>query len=208
MHGSVPTRSPDTRLLLSLLDPADPSRADAVAERLGVSASAVEESLRGLSDDGLAVRGADGAYRALPLDAGELRELYPAALILECLAVREAPRYDAELLAELRAANARLRAAGDPQAAIAADDDFHALLLSRCENERLLDVLRSVRRALVRYERAYMVDTARIERSAGQHDAIVAALERADHAAAAGGIRENFMAALPDLAAQIERDGR
>lgn len=204
----MPTRSPDIRLLLGLLDPADPARPEMVADRLGVSVAAVDDALSELTADGLAVRGDDGAYRALPLDAGELRELYPAALILESLAVREAPAYGPRLLGELRAANERLRAAGDPVTAIAADDDFHALLLSPCENERLVEVLQSVRRALLRYERAYMIDAARIERSAGQHEAIVGALERGDHAAAARGIHENFMAALPDLAAQIERDGR
>ena len=168
----------------------------------------MEEALRGLVDEGLVQRSGDGSYLGLPLDAGELRELYPAALILESLAIREAPPFDTALLGELRSANARLRAAGDPLSAIAADDDFHALLLSRCDNERLLEVLRPIRRELLRYERAYMVDAARIERSAGQHDAIVAALERGEQGAASRAVRENFMTALPDLAAQIERDGR
>ena len=123
--------------------------------------------------------------------------------MLECLAIREAPRYDDANLRELRAANARLRAAADPLAAIAADDDFHAALLRPCDNARLLAVLRPARLALMRYERAYMTDRVRIARSVAQHEAIVAALERGDHATAAQGVRENFMAALPDLEAQL-----
>jgi DNA-binding GntR family transcriptional regulator len=123
--------------------------------------------------------------------------------MLECLAVREAPPYDAETLAALRAANDRLRAAADPVGAMAADDDFHVTLLRHCDNERLLDVLRPVRRSLLRYERAYMIEPERIERSAAQHEAIIDALERGDRAAAAQGVRENFMHALPDLEAQL-----
>jgi DNA-binding GntR family transcriptional regulator len=199
----VPPNGPDVRLVLGLLRPEGATGLATVAEHLGVEPAAVAAALEDLEAEGLAEPTPDGGYRSPRLDAGELRELYPAALMLECLAVREAPPYDAETLAALRAANDRLRAAADPVGAMAADDDFHVTLLRHCDNERLLDVLRPVRRALLRYERAYMVERARIERSAAQHEAIVAALERGDRAAAAQGVRENFMHALPDLEAQI-----
>ncbi len=205
---AVPAHAPDVRRVLGLLGPDGTTGLRTVAERLGVAPEAVAEALDDLTTEGLVEPTSEGGYRSPRLDAGELRELYPAALMLECLAVREAPPYDAETLAALRAANERLRAAADPVAAMAADDDFHTALLRHCDNERLLDVLGPVRRALLRYERAYMVEPARIERSAAQHEAIVAALERGDRAAAAQGVRENFMHALPDLEAQIAEGGR
>jgi DNA-binding GntR family transcriptional regulator len=200
---AVPSDAPDVRVVIGLLGNDDPACVDAVAEQLGVDPEAVAEALDGLAVEGLAERTSGGGYRATRLDAGELRELYPAALMLECLAVREAPPYDARTLGVMREANARLRSAVDPIAAMAADDDFHVALLRHCDNERLLDVLRPVRRSLLRYERAYMIEPERIERSADQHDAIIDALERGDRAAAAQGVRENFMHALPDLEAQI-----
>jgi DNA-binding GntR family transcriptional regulator len=201
--NAVPANAPDVRLVLGLLRPEGATGLETVAERLGVASEAVAAALDDLTAEGLAEPTSEGGYRLPRLDASELRELYPAALMLECLAVREAPDYDAETLAALRAANDRLRAAADPVAAMTADDDFHTALLRHCDNERLLDVLRPVRRALLRYERAYMVEPARIERSAAQHEAIVAALEHGDRAGAAQGVRENFMQALPDLEAQI-----
>ena len=64
--------------------------------------------------------------------------------------------------------------------------------------------MRPIKRALLRYERVYMVDPARIERSAAQHEAIVAALEAGDHAAAAQLVRHNLSRGLPDLTEALE----
>lgn len=49
-----------------------------------------------------------------------------------------------------------------------------------------------------------MADANRIERSAAQHDAIIAALERGDHAAAAQLLRDNLSHGLPDLSEIVE----
>ena len=49
-----------------------------------------------------------------------------------------------------------------------------------------------------------MLDPARIERSVAQHDLIVKALERGDHAAAAQRVRENLAGGLPDLREALE----
>ena len=141
-----------------------------------------------------------------PLAVSEARRLYPSAVVLESLAVRQAPPFDRATLDALRAANHRFRAAAeDPAAAIAADDDFHRALTAHCGNEHLLTALESVKRELLRYERVYMREPARIERSASQHDAIIEALRRGDHAEAAQRLRENLSHGLPDLAAALER---
>jgi DNA-binding GntR family transcriptional regulator len=140
-----------------------------------------------------------------PLEADEFVELQPAALILECAGVEHAPPYDGAALARLRAANARLRAAiGDPSAAAAADDAFHAGLVERCGNPRLLAVLEPLRRRLAPYKRAYLAEPARVTRRVARHDAIIGALERRDHRTAARRVRENQRAALSELLAQLE----
>ena len=132
------------------------------------------------------------------LDPAELRELIPSLLILEGVAVRASPPFDAEAIAGLRAANARLRdSACDPTAAAEADDEFHRRLLAGCDNPRLLEAVELVRNALVRYERVYMLSPDRLARSVAEHEAIVAALEAGDHALAAERVRENFTSGLP-----------
>jgi DNA-binding GntR family transcriptional regulator len=200
-------RLPDTRVLASLLGDAPSSSTDAVAERLHVDADVAERCLATLERDGLVERDDDGEWRLPELDPGELRELYPAVAILETLALRQAPPFRPSTLAELKAANADLRAAvGDAPAAIAADYAFHEHLTRGCGNPGLLRVLSSIKRALVPYERAYMLDAARIRRSASQHDEIIAALEVGDHGRASELVRENFITSLPDLASQFESE--
>jgi DNA-binding GntR family transcriptional regulator len=147
--------------------------------------------------------------RADTLDPAELRELNPSVLILEALAVRESPPFDAEAIAALRVANRRLRdAAGDPTAAALADDDFHRRLTANCGNPRLLEVVDPVRRAMLAYERVYMLSPERLARSVEEHEAIVAALERGDHALAADLVRENFTSGLPELEAELQDPDR
>jgi DNA-binding GntR family transcriptional regulator len=177
---------------------------ETVAERLGVTPGTAEEWLAALEHAGLVEQTRDG-YRAAPLAMGEANRLYPAAVVLESVAVRRAPRFDAGRLRALRDANARFRsAAGDAAAASTADDDFHRLLIADCGNDELVAALLPIKRALLRYERVYMADPGRIERSAAQHDAIVAALERGDHAVAAQLLRGNLTGGLPDLREAVE----
>jgi DNA-binding GntR family transcriptional regulator len=142
------------------------------------------------------------------LDAAELRELNPSLLILEALAVRESPPFDADTIAGLRAANRRLQeSAGDATAAALADDDFHRLLTAACGNPRLLEVVDHVRKAMLAYERVYMLSPKRLALSVGEHEAIVAALERGDHERAAELVRENFTTGAAEVEAQLrERD--
>src|SRR5215207_7905866 len=153
----------------------------------------------------LAGKGGPEPSRPGRLAVSEARELYPLVVVLETIAIRRSPAFEPAVLEALREANRRMRAAvGDPSAAMLADDDFHARLTAGCPSEPLLAVLRPVRRALLRYEPVYMLEPARIERSAAQHDEIVRALERGDHAEAAQRLRHNLARGLPDLADALE----
>ncbi len=138
------------------------------------------------------------------LDPAELRELIPSLLILEAVAVRESPPFDRETIAALRAVNRRIaEAAGDPTAAARADDDFHRTLTAGCGNPGLLEVVDLVRKALLGYERLYMLSPQRLAQSVVEHDAIVAALEAGDHALAAERVRENFTSCLSTVEAPL-----
>ena len=149
--------------------------------------------------------GDGGGSRSASLAIAEARRLYPSAVVLESLAVRVSPPFDAAAIAALRDANDRFLAArDDPPAAVAADDELHRGLIARCNNEHLLAAVRPIKHALLRYERVYMLDPARIERSYAQHEAIVAALEAGDHATAAQLVRRNLARGLPDLSEALE----
>ena len=196
----------DARVLVGVLGPGESLDVEGTARRLGVTADEAAEALKALERDRLVDPLADGTYRSAPLAVAEARRLYPSAVVLESLALRVSPPFSRASLAALRRANARLLGSrDDPPGAVAADDEFHRLLVAGCENEHLLAALRPIKRALLRYERVYMVDPARIVRSAGQHDAVIAALEARDHAAAAQLVRQNLARGLPDLSEALER---
>jgi DNA-binding GntR family transcriptional regulator len=152
---------------------------------------------------------ADHLRRADLLDPAELRELIPSVLILEGVAIRESPPFDAEGIAALRAANQRLlESADDPKAAALADGEFHRLLAAGCENAHLLQVVGLVHKALLAYERLYMLSPERVKRSVGEHEAIVQALESGDHELAAERVRENFTSGLPATEALLREQHR
>ena len=143
------------------------------------------------------------------LDPAELRELIPSLLLLEGVAVRTSPPFDAESIAALRAANRRLAdAAGDAAAAVQADDEFHRRLTAACGDAHLLEVIDVVRKALAGYERRYMLSPERLARSVDEHEAIVAALESGDHDLAAERVRVNFTSGLPESIVPREHPDR
>jgi len=196
----------DARSLASVLRVAgDAADAPTIAGQMDLTTEAAAATLDALARCGLLEHAGDGVFRRARLAMSEARELYPLVLVLETIAVRQAAPFDEGALTVLRGANQRLRdARHDPSAAILADDDFHVQLTARCANKPLLDALRPLKKALLRYEQTYMLDPARIERSVLQHDGIIEALERRDHLEAAQRLRRNITGGLPDLTQALE----
>ena len=197
------------KLFAALLGEAGTATPAEVAGRAGVSAEAAAETLGALAREGLLEPMPGGGFRATRLDSREVRELYPAVLVLEAVAVRDAPPFDADAIARMREANAVLEAAPDAAAAARADDLFHQRLTEHSGNPKLLDVVRPLRQALMEYERVYFSTPERRARSAAQHGSIVDALAAGDQERAAALVRENFTTALPELTAELDaRDRR
>jgi DNA-binding GntR family transcriptional regulator len=196
----------DPRLLLTTLGeqccavPAD------IAVRLGVDEEDVRASLLSLERAGFVRHDADGAFSVPPRSAGELRELYVVAVLLEGLALRTCPPFTAEALAELREANERLRAStGHIDTSVVADYEFHCILVRRCANETLIHTHTEAKAALARYDRDYWEQNpGHVERSSAEHDEIIDALEAGDHAAAARVVRRNFERTIPGLASRLD----
>jgi DNA-binding GntR family transcriptional regulator len=189
----------DPRLLLTTLEQECRAVPAHVAGKLGVDEAHVGAALDGLAEGGFVERDGDGTYRLPPESVGELRELYVVAILLEGLALRSAPPFDDARIAALRAANARLRAACETAEAVAADDEFHRLLVAAAGNPTLEATHARTKAALLRYEHHYFFEPAKCERSAGQHDLIIEALAEGRHPDAAALVRANFEASRPDI---------
>jgi DNA-binding GntR family transcriptional regulator len=143
------------------------------------------------------VMSTDPVAGAAGLDEAAVRELNAATAILESLALRLAPPFDAARRAGLRAANARLRAARNPVTAAIADRDVHRRLVEPGADAVLLDTLRPAQAALRPLAAKHHV--ADVRRHAAEHDAIIDALAAGDVAGAAQRLREHVTGRLPAL---------
>lgn len=158
---------------------------------LGVSRTPVREAIARLEQIGL-VRVRPGSSTTVsPLDVRATAEAQAVAAALHELAAREAvPVLTPADLAAMEAANDRFAAAldaRDVEAAVAADDAFHGVLVAVCGNRRVTAVLDDVTPLLRRAERVRFASlTGRS--SVAQHARIV---ERARAGDADGAAREN-----------------
>jgi DNA-binding GntR family transcriptional regulator len=151
-------------------------------------------------------RAAQGARFAVTMgiDDDEARELNAVAGILEALAIGRAPAFEAVAIEALRGANRRFRQSGSGTAVAIADHDLHRRLSEPCGDERLLATLAPVRRGLCRLRTALAPDPGDVARAADEHDAIIDALERGDHATAAQRLREHVAGGLAALLAAAQ----
>ena len=173
-----------------------------LAEWLGVSRTPVREALTRLEQAGL-VQTKPGRYtRVSPLDVRAVRAAASVTAAMHELAIREAlPNLSAAELDAMREANARFDSAlrrNDPDAALAADDDFHGVPVMACANHAVHAVLEQFTPVLRRLERLRFSSLSG-RGSVAQHDQIIALCEAGDIEAAVAATRANWQALLPLL---------
>jgi DNA-binding GntR family transcriptional regulator len=170
------------------LAPGEVVRDTELATWLGVSRTPVREALLRLGESGL-VRAAPGRSTVVAeIDLAEVREAHAVVATMHRLAVAEAvARLTAADLGRMREANARFAAAidaHDTDAALAADDAFHAVAVEASANRALATVLDQFGPVVRRLERLRFASLAAAD-SIGLHDRLVAACEAGDAEAAA-----------------------
>jgi DNA-binding GntR family transcriptional regulator len=184
------------------LAPAERLNDNALAEWLGVSRTPLREAIARLEHAGL-VMTKPGRYTMVsPLDVRAMRGAQSVTAAMHELAVRESlPLLSAADLDAMRAANARfaeaLRAA-DPDAAIAADDDFHGVPVAASANYAIRTVLEQFTPMLRRLERLRFSSLSGRD-SVAQHERIIALCEAKDVEGAVAATRANWQTLLPLL---------
>ena len=156
-------------LVCGRLPPGEVLRDEALARRLGVSRTPVREAMVRLADRGLVVSHHLRGFRVAPLDADEVRELYPVTWALEAEALRSTRRLPPVALERLRAGVDRLREERSPRRRCELDRKWHDTLVSGCPNQRLVRLLDEQRDLILRYELAYMASEADVSRSVEEH---------------------------------------
>jgi DNA-binding GntR family transcriptional regulator len=162
---------------------------------LGVSRTPVREALARLEQAGL-VRTKPGRYTMVsPLDVRAVRNAHSVTAAMHELAVREAvPNLSGPELDAMREANAVFADAlrrNDADAAIAADDAFHCVLVTASANNALRDVLERYTPVLRRVERLRFSSLSG-RSSVAQHERIITLCEAGDVEGAAAATRANW----------------
>lgn len=170
------------------LAPGETLRDTELAGWLGVSRTPVREALLRLGETGL-VRAAPGRSTVVAeIDLAEVREAHAVVATMHRLAVAEAvARLTPDDLDRMRAANRRFAAAladHDTDAALAADDDFHAVAVDVSGNRALATVLDQFGPVVRRLERRHFASHAAAS-SVALHDRLVEACATGDVDAAA-----------------------
>ncbi len=175
-------------ILAGELLPGTPLRAEELAQRWSVSPTPVREALQRLAGVGLVeLRPQRGAVVA-EASVRDVEEVYELRLLLEPVALRESlERSDAALVADVDASYRAYAAAfsvrdpdahADIGAMVDAHRAFHAALLGRCPNQRLLETVA----ALAEHSQRFQVLA--LGAPGGHHDVVAEHRTLHDHAVA------------------------
>jgi DNA-binding GntR family transcriptional regulator len=189
-------------IVLGDLEPGAVIKDAQLAEQLGLSVAPIRAALARLADEGLVEAKPQSHTRVTPMD---VRRVHDAAVVVRAmheLAVREAAGHlTAADLETMRTANARFAAAvaaQDTDAALAADDDLHAVPVARCGNGAVAATIERFTPAIRRLERQRF-DTAGGRLSVDLHDRLIDALETGDTDAAVATTTTIWTALLSEL---------
>jgi DNA-binding GntR family transcriptional regulator len=165
-----------------------------LAAELGVSRTPLREALIALENEGITESSAGRGFRWARVSEQELRDIVPILATMEALAMELTPASEWPALASTLLAEAEAFPADAEQHAVIMrrDDEWHAMLLSRCPNERLLELIATLRTTLRRYERLLVPDERSLERAASEHREIARRLEAGDVPAAMAALKANW----------------
>jgi DNA-binding GntR family transcriptional regulator len=165
------------RILHGRLAPSAALSEPALAQEFRVSRSPLREALFALESSGLLQSAAGRGFAVPPLDARDAEDAYTILATLDGLALRLAGVPPADELDTLTRINDRIRRS--PRRArrlFDLDRDWHALLVARCPNRRLLGMIENLLTAVRRYDLAYWREAGDILISHAEHRAIVRSL--------------------------------
>lgn len=158
-----------------------------VAEQLGVSRTPVREAIRMLESEGLVGCVPRKGYVVCDFSAEEVEQIFGIRQVLEGYAGRLATaRISAADLAKLQEIYERSLQCLEQESATLLcqlNTEFHDLLIAASQNKRLVELIDSLRHALLSYRLACLNDPNERRRAVAGHKAILEALWRKDPAA-------------------------
>lgn len=185
----------------------EPINENRMAADLGVSRTPLREALIALEREGVIRSERGKGFRFAPMSSKEFRDLTTIVSEMESLALRLSD--PAHLTATAPRLLEEARAFSVPRAAYEVieryDDEWHDLLLSGCPNERLLDLIASLKLTMHRYERVVVGDQDVLERSAAEHELIAERLLEGDVEGAVAALKANWSSGMQRILERFDQ---
>lgn len=177
-----------------------------VAADLHVSTTPVREALRDLANEGLVDLDAHRGASVRRIDAGTLREIYDARLVVE----PEVMRRIADSVTEERLALAgelldRMRREDRAVEWAHLNHDFHRTLIEGASSRRLTDFIKGLQDSASAYVITALQGPAAFDDHNSEHDQIIAALRAHDGDAVAAAVTTHLRHSLRQLLELAER---
>ncbi len=163
-----------------------------LATRLGVSRTPLREALAMLvaeeALDSVPRRG----FFVRKLSRAEFEDIYQLRALLDVGALRLSGIPTPEGFEKLERLNQKIRATRNHSVRASLDDEWHLELISNCQNQILLDLIKLCMRRFRRYGLAFLRDQKLVETFNVEHQEILRVLRRGDMEAACEWLRKNL----------------
>lgn len=175
-------------IISGAMAPGDVFSAPELAARFGVSATPVREGMLDLAKDGFVVVLPNKGFRVTELSDQDLDDVTGLRMIIEPAALQASAPFLAEPeFAELDALARTIvesAASGDLESYLAADVAFHLLLLSKCGNRKLLELVETLRGQARLFGLARLSAEGKLVETADEHNRLVTLVRSGDHVGA------------------------
>lgn len=171
-------------IIAGTMRPGDVFSAPELAARFGVSPTPVREGMLDLVKDGLVVALPNKGFRVTEVSDQDLDDVSDLRQIIEAVGfIRSAPLLAEEELDRLEGIGAQIvetASVGDLEAYLAADLEFHLLLLSHSGNRKLIEIVTSLRAQTRLYGLSRLAEEGKLTGSATEHLELVSLVRAGD----------------------------
>lgn len=155
-----------------------------LAEKMGVSRTPIREAIRKLEREGLVIMVPRKGAEVAGISEKMLRDVLEVRMTLEKLALRLAfKRQGTDLIEKLEAAEQTFQDAIEGEKLIdmaEADEHFHFLIYEAADNDKLRELLNSLKENMYRYRLEYLKDENYRRSLMEEHNAIIEAFKAND----------------------------
>lgn len=155
-----------------------------LAEKMGVSRTPIREAIRKLEREGLVIMVPRKGAEVAGISEKMLRDVLEVRMTLEKLALRLAfKRQGTDLIEKLEAAEQAFQDAIEGEKLIdmaEADEHFHFLIYEAADNDKLRELLNSLKENMYRYRLEYLKDENYRRSLMEEHNAIIEAFRAND----------------------------